>query len=108
MDSITEFLESAGIDNTLLVQAADYAVAAEHQFYVDWLKNFESICWIKKIVNQWFYKIVIISKFFNIAHKATFYKFYYSYWYSLVITFSHIFKSIGFTHSVGVYYNSNS
>lgn len=44
LDSVTEFLEAVGIDNNLLVQSADYAVAYEHKFYIEWLKNFEAIC----------------------------------------------------------------
>lgn len=52
MDNITDFFDIAGIDNTLLVQAADYSVSYEHKFYIEWLKNFESICWSKSCVND--------------------------------------------------------
>ncbi len=44
LDNITVFLETVGIDNTVLVHAADYSVSFEHKFYVEWLKNFETLC----------------------------------------------------------------
>lgn len=42
-ESIYEFIEGVGITGELLQRAAEFSTAYEHQFYVEWLKDFKSL-----------------------------------------------------------------
>ena len=42
-ESLEGFIENVGINGEVLQRAAEFSVAYEHQFYIDWLKDFRSI-----------------------------------------------------------------
>ena len=41
--SLEGFIEGVGINGEILQRAAEFSAAYEHQFYVDWLKDFRSL-----------------------------------------------------------------
>lgn len=42
-ESLYSFVEEVGVTGEVLQRASEYSVAYEHQFYVEWLKDFRSI-----------------------------------------------------------------
>lgn len=42
-NGLYEFIEKVGFDGEVLQRASQYSVAYEHQFYVEWLKDFRSL-----------------------------------------------------------------
>ena len=42
-NGLYEFIEKVGFDGEVLQRASQYSVAYEHQFYVEWLKDFKSL-----------------------------------------------------------------
>lgn len=51
-DQLGGFIESVGVDHVLLQNAANYSVAHEHKFYLEWLKDFKSVLWVEMIMND--------------------------------------------------------
>lgn len=42
-DGIYQFIEGVGINGEALQRAAEFSVSYEHQFYVEWLKDFRNL-----------------------------------------------------------------